>query len=47
MTDPDKLTPEEVARRRDRAIKRMLETPPRPHKAPAVDRKGKEARSDD
>lgn len=28
----DDLTPEEAARRRDEVIKRMLATPPQPHK---------------
>lgn len=33
MTDTDQLTPEEAARRRDEAAKRMLVTPPQPRKA--------------
>ena len=30
--DQDELTEEEAAKRRDEALKRALETPPKPHK---------------
>jgi hypothetical protein len=30
--DKDKLTEEETAKRRDEALKRALNTPPKPHK---------------
>jgi len=33
MDDTDQAGPEEVARRRDEVIKRMLATPPQPRKA--------------
>lgn len=32
MSDTDEPTPEEAARRRDEVVKRMLATPPKPHK---------------
>ncbi len=31
-TDQDELTEEEIQRRRDKIAKRMLNTPPKPHK---------------
>ncbi len=30
--EPDELTEEEAAKRRDEALKRALSTPPKPHK---------------
>jgi len=31
-TEPDELTEEETVKRRDKALKRALNTPPKPHK---------------
>jgi hypothetical protein len=39
MKDTDNYSPEETARRRDAAIKRMIATPPTPHEPLGRDKK--------
>lgn len=42
-SEPDKpLDDDEVARRRDEALRRALNMPPKPHKQPTKDRKKEE-----
>ena len=34
MTEPDSPSPEEIARRRDEVVRRMIATPPKPRVTP-------------
>lgn len=44
--DQDELTDEEAAKRREEVLKKMLETPPKPHKEKAKSEKEKPSKSD-
>lgn len=45
MNDPDRLTEAETTQRREEALKRMLNTPPQPHKKTAGQRKSQKGKA--